>query len=410
MKQNVKNALLSFRLGRRGYGRIQESWFEWTYRKRRERYEALVAGDPGAHSGEASVARARARLARRGYTPPRREMGDIHTFAYVPSNWSHQNQIASALTALGPCTRFDYVARGVSLRSLRSREPGHAQRRAEVLSAMLTELREAHRRRPVDWFFSYAVGWDMTSDTLTRIQEELGIPTVNVSLDDKNWWDEIERGDEASALRPVLPRYDLGWTSARVVLPWYWAEGGQAIFLPEGANVDWFRPIEEPQAEVVGFVGDKFGYRPEIVDTLRQAGIAVEVHGVGWPGGRLSDEAMLKFFNRCRINLGLGDMSYSRWLTNLKGRDFEVPATGRGLYLTTYNSDLAQCFDVGREIQCYRGIDELVELVRYHLGNPEETNAMAARAREHCTRSHQWKHRYVSVLQALGILSAQFES
>ncbi len=244
----------------------------------------------------------------------------------------------------------------------------------------------------------------MTADVVERIHDELGIPTVNISLDDKNWWDEIERGDEASALRRVVPRFDLGWTSARVVLPWYWAEGGQAIFLPEGANTDWFRPLDERQANVVGFVGDRFGYRPEIVETLQRAGIEVEVHGAGWPGGRLSDEEMLKFFNRCRINLGLGDMHFSRWLTNLKGRDFEVPATGRGLYLTSYNSDLAQCFAIGSEIQCYRGIDDLIELVRHHLSNEEETAAMAKRARERCVRAHQWKHRYITILRHLGIL------
>jgi hypothetical protein len=406
MKNRLKDALLAFEAGRQCYGRVQGNWFEWTYRRRRERYEALVAADPRAHRPEAAVARARARLAQRGYSPSRRNIGEVHTFAYVPSNWSHQNQIASALSAIGPCTRFDYVAKGVTLRSLRTREAGSQQRRTEILKAMLDELREAHRRRPVDWFFSYAVGWDMTAEVLKQIQEDLGIPTVNISLDDKNWWDEIERGDRGSALRDIVVRYDLGWTSARVVLPWYWAEGGQAIFLPEGANTDWFRPLDVPRETVVGFVGDNFGFRTQIVETLRRAGIPVETHGAGWPGGRLSDDKMLKFFNRCRINLGLGDMHFSRWLTNLKGRDFEIPATGRGLYITSYNSDLAQCFSIGTEIQCFRGVDELIELLRLHLGNLEEMSAMASRARERCVRSHQWKHRYIAILQALGILAA----
>jgi len=407
MKALAKEAILSSGLARRGYGRVQEAWFEWTYRKRRERYEAIVANDGQAHDDRAGVARARERLVKRGYKPVRRALGEVHTYAFVPSNWSHQNQIVAALSVLGQTSRFDYVAHGVTLKSLRSCEAGHLDRRDEMLKKMLGDLREAHRRRPVDWFFSYAVGWDMTAEVLARIHDELGVPTVNISLDDKNWWDEIERGDEASALRQIVPRFDLGWTSARVVLPWYWAEGGQAIFLPEGANTDWFRPLDEPQANVVGFVGDKFGYRPEIVETLRKAGIEVEVHGAGWPGGRLSDEEMLRFFNRCRINLGLGDMHFSRWLTNLKGRDFEVPATGRGLYLTSYNSDLAQCFAIGKEIQCYRGIDELIELVRHHLSNQEETTAMAERARERCVRSHQWKHRYITILQHLGILPTE---
>src|SRR3954471_12271826 len=100
MKNRLKEALLSFEVGRQCYGRVQANWFEWTYRKRRERYQALVAHDAQAHSAEAAIARARMRLAQRGYTPARRSLGDVHTFAYVPSTWSHQNQIASALSAI----------------------------------------------------------------------------------------------------------------------------------------------------------------------------------------------------------------------------------------------------------------------------------------------------------------------
>jgi hypothetical protein len=281
---------------------------------------------------------------------------------------------------------------------------GHGQRRDEMLDAMMTALREAHRRRPVDWFFSYAVGWDMTRDALERIHQELGIPTVNISLDDKNWWEDIERGDTRSGLVHVAPHYDLGWTSARVVTPWYWAEGGQALFLAEGVNVDWFRPLEIEQDVQVGFVGSNFGYRPQILELLRRAGIEVAVYGDRWSNGTLSDDEMLRLFNRSKINLGLGDMHYSRWLTNLKGRDFEIPSTGRGLYLTSYSSDLAACFDIGREIQCYRGVDEMIELIRHHLRDPERSRAMARRARAHCVEKHQWKHRFETVLRALDIL------
>ncbi|MCC7535922.1 MAG: glycosyltransferase [Deltaproteobacteria bacterium] len=405
MKQAVKETLLGSRAGRYVYGRAQEAWFEHGYRKRREHYQALVAGDPRAFRLDAAVERVHRKLALRGYTPKLRRRGEVHTFAYVPSNWPHQNQIASALPPLGPCTRFDYAARGYELRLLRSREPGHRELRKRLFDELLGEIRRVHRETPIDWFFSYAVGWDMSADVLHAIRSEIGVPTVNLSLDDKNWWDEIERGDEAGALRHLAPHYDVAWTSARASVPWHWAEGGQGIFLPEGVNVDWFRPLDVPQDVSVGFVGNNFGWRPEIIDALRRAGIDVQVFGPAWPNARrLDDDEMLRFFNRCRINLGLGDMHYSRWLTNLKGRDFEIPATGRGLYLTTYNADLAGCFSIGREIECYRGVDELIDLVRHHLRNPEEASAMAARARQRCIESHQWVHRHETVLRHLRIL------
>jgi hypothetical protein len=404
----VKSALLRTHVGNLVYGRAQQEWFEHTYRRRRERYQQLVASDPQAYSQEAHLARARAKIARRGYVPSRRRRGEVHTFAYLPSNWPHQTQIATGLAPLGPVSRYDYAADGIALDSIRTCHSGYVENRARVFERLLQAMRRAHLERPLDWFFSYSLGWDMTSELIVRIQEEFGIPTVNISLDDKNWWEFIERGDVESGLGRFAPRYDLAWTSARSVVPWYWAEGGQAMFLPEGVNSDWFAPVDVEQDIQVGFVGNCFGHRARIVEDLRKAGIVVRVHGKAWPFSTeaLSDEEMRVFFSRCRINLGLGDMHFSRWMTNLKGRDFEVPSTGRGLYLTTYNADLASCFSIGKEIQCYRGIDELIELIRHHLSEPEVSKEMARQARRRCLAEHQWLHRYQSILTQLGILDA----
>jgi hypothetical protein len=406
LRSLIKTALLKTSIGDRCYTSVQERWFELTYRRRRELYRQLVASDPDAHRPGAHIARARAKIASRGYTPARRREGEIHTFAYVPSHWSHQNQIAAALRHLGPVTRFDYESRGIELASLRTSGPNHHELRQRLFKDLLEELRRAHRERPLDWFFSYALGWDMTAEFVHRIQEEFGIPTVNISLDDKNWWDVIERRDPASAMKDFVPSYDLGWTSASAVLPWYWALGGQALFLPAGVNSDWFAPVDVEQDVDVGFVGNCFGYRPQILAALRKAGIPVQVHGNNWPEGMLSDEEMRRFFSRCRINLGLGDMHFSRWMTNLKGRDFEVPSTGRGLYLTAYNADLSNYFAIGREIQCYRGVDELIELLWHYLRNQEEAREMARQARLRCLAEHQWIHRYRCVLAHLGVLDA----
>jgi spore maturation protein CgeB len=98
---------------------------------------------------------------------------------------------------------------------------------------------------------------------------------------------------------------------------------------------------------------------------------------------------------------GIGPVEY---LTNVKGRDFEVPCTGRGMYLTSFNPDLALHFDVGREIVCYRSRDEMLELIRYYLGHPDEARQIAEAGRERCLRDHRWLHRYVEVCQVLGVL------
>jgi spore maturation protein CgeB len=100
----------------------------------------------------------------------------------------------------------------------------------------------------------------------------------------------------------------------------------------------------------------------------------------------------------------MGGIEYSESLTNVKGRDFEVPGTGGGMYLTSFNPDLAQHFEVGREIVCYSNRDEMVELIRHYLARPEEADAIAQRARARSLREHRWLHRYQSMLRIFGVL------
>ena len=108
--------------------------------------------------------------------------------------------------------------------------------------------------------------------------------------------------------------------------------------------------------------------------------------------------------NRSVINLGMGGIEYSESLTNVKTRDFEIPATGGGVYLTSFNPDLAQHFVIGEEILCYRNRDEMIELIRYYLDRPAEAEAIARRGRERSLREHRWLHRYEAMLRIIGVL------
>jgi spore maturation protein CgeB len=93
-------------------------------------------------------------------------------------------------------------------------------------------------------------------------------------------------------------------------------------------------------------------------------------------------------------------------LTNVKGRDFEIPGCGGGVYLTSFNPDLAGHFVVGEEILCYRTNDEAVELIRWYGKRPEVAFEIARKARQRCLREHRWLHRYLKVCETLGVLEA----
>jgi spore maturation protein CgeB len=109
-------------------------------------------------------------------------------------------------------------------------------------------------------------------------------------------------------------------------------------------------------------------------------------------------------YSRSLVNLGIGGVAYSDRIGCVKGRDFEVPATG-GTYLTSYDPDLAELFDIGREILCYRNEIDCVEQIRRCLEDPDWARTLGRAGRARCLRDHTWVTRLCELLRWLGVLS-----
>jgi spore maturation protein CgeB len=141
-----------------------------------------------------------------------------------------------------------------------------------------------------------------------------------------------------------------------------------------------------------------------VIRYLRERGVPVTLFGGGWGKMGQFAECPADVFSRSQINFGIGGISFSEIITNVKGRDFDIPCTGGGVYLTTYNPDLAKVFDIGREVLCYRTRDEAVEMAMHYLARPDECREIALRARERCLREHRWSHRFSRLCEILGLL------
>jgi hypothetical protein len=196
---------------------------------------------------------------------------------------------------------------------------------------------------------------------------------------------------------------DLNLTSDPQGLAKYWAHGGLAMFHPEAADPQWYRPLGLPYRHNVSFVGARYGWRPWLIDGLERRGITVECFGKGWPNGTIANEDMNALYAASRINLGFGGIGYSRSLLCLKGRDFEVPMSG-ALYLTQDNPELASVFDVGREILTYRGLDDCAHIIRSILQDPDRAQRIRDAGRARCVKDHSYLARWTRVLQTLGAL------
>jgi spore maturation protein CgeB len=398
----LKRLFLEQPLLQKGWGVFRSRQLLRDYQARREHYARLAQEKKLVYRESDSIAAIRARLEERHYRPTPRKMGEIHTFAFVPDLGWHR-ELLPDLRALGPLRVFDYVAEGFLWEEFGKADRSGLARRRTMNELFLSSLSAVHKVQPVDWVFVYASGIEISAGTVRRVSEELNIPTVNMCLDDKQSWSGPFMGDHSGGQIGIASAFDLSWTSARVACEWYLVEGGRPLFMPEGFNAATYHPSQFPQDIPVSFIGGAYGYRPAVVKYLLRHGVPLQTFGSGWPhSGWVND--IVAIINRSVINLGMGGIGYLEGITNVKARDFEIPGTGGGVYLTSFNPDLAQNFAVGEEILCYSSRDEMLELIRHYLAHPEEARAIAARGRARCLREHRWLHRYQKILEILGIL------
>lgn len=77
-------------------------------------------------------------------------------------------------------------------------------------------------------------------------------------------------------------------------------------------------------------------------------------------------------------------------------------ATGMGaLLITEYRHNLADLFDLGREIVVYRGADECEALVKYYLRRPDEAREIARAGQARTLRDHSYQQRMESLSNQL---------
>jgi len=336
------------------------------------------------------------RLAGRGLAATPRAKGELHVFlAYPLNNW--ESVLEKALRPFGKLTVFEWKSRGYD-----DMAADWALRRDAMNAGMLDAFRRAGAERKVDVVVGYLSGWN----TLPSVPAEMGkagAVVLNFCLDDKLHFRGIRMGGRYLGPCDLAKEVDLNLTCAPESLVKYFAEGGLAMFWPEGAQPELHKPYELPFEFDVSFVGKNYGWRPAFIRNLRQAGIKVTCFGNGWENGPLSDERMIKLYSRSRINLGFSGIGYSKRLMGLKGRDFEVPMSG-GLYLTQHNPELETLYKAGEEIFTYHDEKDCAETIKGLLADPARAERVRKAGRARALRDHTWERRFEDAFRLAGIL------
>ena len=370
------------------------------YMRAEEAYYAARCTSGGlAYSFESSRRLLAERLRGRDLSP--KPAGAVNVFAlFTDGGWEYEHW-PRAWDGIGRVEYLDWRANGFDERS-----PGWGPEQRRRLSDFVVErVLEAHRRTPLDVFFAH-VSADVLEPRAVQAIAAMGIFTFNLGLDDLS---ACFRGGRPTDERPggtagLASAFDLNVTTGRRACEKYLAEGGVPLYLGQGATLQINRPLGLPLDIDVSFVGNAMGTRWMFVRDLRRRGVHVQAFGNGFPGGHVTSQRLVEIHNRSRINLGDASIGDSPNLLCLKARDFEAPMSG-GFYLTRYTPELADWYEIGKEVACYTSLDDLVEKIGYYLSHPGEAQAIARAGHARAVREYTWKKRFETVLRFAGVLA-----
>jgi len=181
-------------------------------------------------------------------------------------------------------------------------------------------------------------------------------------------------------------------------------------FLPLAANPLRYacRPIQlaNRQPRLV-FAGNCTPSRQHFAAEIRKLGQPLDLYGLhagNWPqfwrNRKLSSAALARVYQQYLLNLNL--LQTGNTTNGLNLRAFEIPCAGG---LATYPAvpDLARCFTPDEEVLVFQSAEDLAEIVRSLLREPERALAITLAGHRRVLREHTFYHRACRLLDdALG--------
>jgi len=324
---------------------------------------------------------------------------------------------------------FDLDRYSRTVRSAQDRKVAIREHRPKLEKALLEQISQAHRQKPIDLFFSYFYSMNATPDTIRQIRQ-MGIVTVN-------WY--CNGSYQFNLVRGIAPTYDYCLVPERFRLADYERIGATPIYCQEAANPNIYKPYDLSVEFDVTFVGQKYGERPACIRYLLDRGIDVRVWGPYWQGGSrniplwrlvgsrikrflsgseplfpvkippercgapLDDEELVKMYSRSKISLGFSTVAdTTTGIKQVRLRDFEVPMSG-GFYMVEYMSELEDFFGIGQEVVCYHDKKDLAEKIQYYLANDSERERIRQAGMRRARRDHTWHKRFQDSFAQMGL-------
>ena len=167
----------------------------------------------------------------------------------------------------------------------------------------------------------------------------------------------------------------------------------------------------------ISFIGGSNSFRRWFVKELAKRDIYVHCFGFGWDNGRVSYQEMEKIFATSKINLNISNsiqfdiryllsnprniistMRAKKNRSQTKARIFEIPVQG-GFELTEYVPSLEDYFNIGKEMVCYKDIDEAELLIKYYLSHEQEREEVKLAGIKKGREEHTFQNRIIKFME-----------
>lgn len=389
---------------------------------------------------------------------PSQYYGHLWSGNFYPALRELGHEIVESSTDLLPTSRFMAIPGGFTAEELAAR--------AQTTEQILAEITAAHRRRPLDAVLTYFYNSHFDPAGFAEIAK-LGVPTINFYCNslyqfpnvaaiaakvDWSWHAErdarssylaagarpiwVQMGADPAICRPIdAPRerkacfvgmryadrdqWALGLVRAGIPLALYGSGWGVASptaspiasdtylgrrqLRPASFN-SYLRSTQDALAKYGLFAGAR-----RMVARMQYRRTSRAATPVLAPLAQPRAADLSAVFARYEVCLNFSNVwadgePGAPLIPHVRLRDFEAPMS-RTCYLTGDTDEIRQFYDVGREIDTYRTLDELVEKTRFYLNDTAAAERLREAGYRRARRDHTWTRRFEELFRKCGLTS-----
>jgi spore maturation protein CgeB len=235
--------------------------------------------------------------------------------------------------------------------------------------------------------FIWGSNWVLYPRTLNKVRElgvRIAIRESNLALFEPHQLQALEL-------------YDFFFTGESYIVPLLKRRFGvrSVNYLHGVADPRRFSPYEEPESVPdewradVSFFGSPYPNRSTFFKRLADAGVGFRLWGRGWEAdtslsGYCTPRSVGTVHKRrvyCGSKINLDLPAGHQQINAISSRAFEVLCCG-GFALVEYRRDVERFFEIGREIDVFRTVDEAIEKIGYYLDHHDERVRIARNGRQ----------------------------